>query len=114
MSKTQKVLLVISLALFIVPEMLWSPVTNITYEFLQNSNNVQPLRNNFLINPDNITALNFVLFFQLVGVLAVSVVLFKVKKNLLGWLALFLSVILILLTACLFYLSITLGRHGIG
>jgi hypothetical protein len=114
MTKTQKIWLGIFLAMFVVPEIVWAPVTNLIYEFMQNTNNTLPYRNNFLMNPDNITWLSVVLAIQLLGSIFSIVLLFKNKtKGLIFWSIISLLIILALVILFLFYLSITLGRHGI-
>jgi len=113
MTKTQKMYLRIFLAMFVLPEVLWSPVTNILYEFSKNSG--QPYIANFLMNPDNITWLNFVLLIQVIGLLLSSILLWKnTRKNYLYvFFAIFLSVLTVIVSY-LFYISMTLGRNGIG
>ncbi len=64
MKKQQKIWLGIFLAMFILPELLWSPVENLVYDLLQNSNNVKIFRPNFLTVSDNTYLLLFVLLFQ--------------------------------------------------
>ena len=99
--------------MFIVPELLWSPVGNLIYEFSQNSG--QPYRNNFLMNMDNIGWLNWVLLIQALGLLFLVIFLWKnFKRSFLYCLAALLVTILMLIVFYLFYISITLGRHGIS
>ena len=64
MTKKQKIWLGISMAMAIVPEILWSPVVNFYYEFYlgTQTSNIYPLRNNFLQNSDNIIYLKSILF----------------------------------------------------
>jgi hypothetical protein len=113
MTKIQKVWLLVFLAMVVLPEILWSPIANIISEFLQNSNNVHPYRNNFLMNPDNITVLNLVLFLQSLGLILSIIILIKTKKDFLSWLFLILLIIIAIPVVYIFYLSMTLGRHGI-
>ncbi len=114
MTKNQKLWLWIGAALFAIPEILWSPVVNIIYEFTQSSNKTQSLRQNFLTNPDNITSLNCVLFLQGLGILFLIFVLCTTKKTWTVWIGLILLILLGMATWFLFYLSVTLGRHGIN
>ena len=56
MTKKQKIWLGVFLALFIVPEVLWSPVGNFVYEIMQSGNagGTHPVRLNFLQVSDNV------------------------------------------------------------
>lgn len=114
MTKSQKLWFWVGAALFVVPEVLWSPVANLVYEFTQSSNRTESLRQNFLTNPDNITSLNCVLFLQGVGILFLVFVLLTNKKTAAVWIGLVLLVALGMATWFLFYISVTLGRHGIN
>jgi len=71
MTKIQKIWLWIFVAMFAVPEILWSPVVNFYYEFLQSSwtSYVQPFRDSFLQDSDNLNYLRFVIFLQFMGLL---------------------------------------------
>jgi hypothetical protein len=114
MSRIQKVWLGIFTAMFVVPEMLWSPVINLVYSFLQNSNNVKVFRPNFTTNSDNTNLLIFFLAFQLTGLIGALVLISKAKFNL--WVKSILILILLLmsiLTGLVFYVAFSL-RHGIG
>jgi hypothetical protein len=102
------------LAMFIVPEVLWSPVGNLVDSLLQNSNHVQVFRSNFLTSSDNTGLLLFFLFFQLVGIVGSLVLIFQTKINI--WIKSFLIFVLVLLfliTGFIFYIGFSL-RHGIG
>ncbi len=77
MSKTNKVFLGIFLAMFIIPELLWSPVINFGYELLQ-TGNTHPLRNNVITDLQNPNLIIFVLCIELLGSL-LSIIL--ITKN---------------------------------
>lgn len=114
MTKTQKVWLGVFLAMFIVPEVLWSPVENIAYDFLQNSNNVKIFRPNFLTSPDNITILLLFLAFQLVGLISSLILISKSQLNF--WfksLCIIVLILLLIITGAVFYFAFSL-RHGIS
>ena len=116
MTKTQKIWLWISLAIFVVPEALWSPVSNMVNDLLQKSNNVQILRPNFLTNSDNTNLLVFFLGFQFIGVVASLILLMKSKTNISTWLKIFIIITLSLIaivTGIVFYIAFSL-RHGIN
>lgn len=114
MTKKQKVWLWVFLIMFIIPELLWSPVSNIVYGLIQNSNHVKNLRTNFLTNPDNINIFLIVIFVQLIGSLFGFLLTTKSHVNL--WLKILLIIItlfILLTTGLVFFISFSL-RHGIG
>ncbi len=114
MPRIQKVWLGIFTVMFVVPEMLWSPVITLVYSFLQNSSNVKVFRPNFITNSDNTNLLLFFLAFQLTGLIGALVLILKVKFNL--WFKSILILILLLMliiTGLVFYIAFSL-RHGIG
>lgn len=114
MKRIQKIWLGIFLAMFIVPEVLWSPVVNLVYDLLQNNNNVKVLRPNFLTISDNTTLLLFTLLVQLIGLLGSLVFVFRGKMNLfLKALSVVVLVLLSLITGFIFFVAFSL-RHGIG
>ena len=82
-SKMQKTWLWIFGAMFLVPEVLWSPIVNFYYEFYQSSysGNVQPLRDSFLQNADNLKYLKFVILLQSIGLLLFTISLVVNKKS---------------------------------
>lgn len=69
MTKVQKIWLSVFLAMFLVPEILWSPVGNFWYEWFQTnkSGGTHPFRETVLENSSNINFLLLVLFIQLFG-----------------------------------------------
>lgn len=114
MTKMQKVWLGVFLAMFVVPEALWSPVGNLVYDLLQSSNHVQVFRSNFLTSSDNLYFLLFFLLLQLVGIFGSLILIFQAKIKL--WVKYILVFILILcsfITGFVFYVAFAL-RHGIG
>jgi fatty-acid desaturase len=101
--------------MFLLPELLWSPVGNIIYEFLQKTNDVQPYRYNFFTNSDNSVYLSLILLVQFIGCLLILIYLVNHKKNnIFFWFGILLLIIITLVTFFIFYLSITLGVNGIG
>ena len=91
MTKTQKILAWIFGAMFVVPEILWSPVVNFYYELLQTSKSggTHPFRYNFLQNSDNLNYLKFVIALQFVGLLLALIFVTKnkfmiIESNLIG------------------------------
>jgi len=113
MSKMQKTWLWVFAGMFLIPEVLWSPVSNLCYELL--NNNGHPYRATFLTNPDNMAWLACVLFLQFLGSLCFSLLMWKnIKKSHYYWAGAIFSTLLALISFFLFYLSMTLGMHGIG
>ncbi len=117
MQKKQKIIFGIFLALFAVPELLWSPVGNFVYEFLQKGNKAVPLRQNFLDNTDNINILSSILFVQLLGLLTTTTFLISVRKNIknkgLFWVGALLLLILTVIAFFAFGLSVSLRHIGL-
>ena len=102
LAKNQKTWMWVFIAMFAIPEILWSPISNFYYELLQTSKTsfVQPLRTNFLLNADNINYLRFVLFLQLIATLILFIFNIKSSNNIL---------IRIILSIMLFFLVIFVG-----
>jgi len=101
-------------AMFVVPEILWSPLVNLIYDIFQNSNNVKTLRPNFLTNPNNIYILLYIIFFQFIGVLGTTIITIKSKLNLIPKIFLVATMtILLLVNGFILYLVFAL-RNGIG
>jgi len=84
MTKNQKIWLSVFLAMFLVPEILWSPILNFYYGIIQGSfpgGHYIELRNNFLANGDYLNILRLVLIVQFLSLLAAFVVLLLSKVN---------------------------------
>ncbi len=77
----QKIWLGVFLAMFIVPEILWSPVGNFVYELEQDTNHVTALRINFLTKSENIDLWSWVLLLQFFGLLFTAIYLIVLKKK---------------------------------
>jgi hypothetical protein len=112
MNKIQKIWMGIFIAMFAIPEILWSPILNFYYEFWQSgkSGDVHPLRDNFFNNSDNWNYLKLVIFIQLVGSILFLIYSIINKKNikLTSYLLLIIiSLIVSLLTAFIFYFAMT-------
>jgi hypothetical protein len=113
MNKMQKSLFWTGLALAVIPEILWSSVSNLLYEFTHNSSNVGPYRDSFVMSPDNIVVLNVVLGLQMIGILFVVYVSLRQRYMDFRFLPVHvLLLFLFIITAFLFYFSVTFGRHG--
>lgn len=67
MTKKQKIWFGVFLAMFAVPEALWSPLGNFYYGVVQDSKPrgyYHEFRNNFLTDGDNVVLLNLILLVQ--------------------------------------------------
>jgi hypothetical protein len=71
MAKIQKVWLAVSGALFLIPEFLWSPLWNFSYElwFEEHIGDENLVRDNFLTNSDNANILMIIFTIQAIGLL---------------------------------------------
>ncbi len=101
MTKMQKVWLWIFLAMFIVPEVLWSPVGNFIYIFIKGGNHPVIWRNNFLMQTDFRNLLTLVLFIQFVGLLLGSYALIKKKPK--SYFEIFIIVLMLLVLLLNFF-----------
>jgi ABC-type bacteriocin/lantibiotic exporter with double-glycine peptidase domain len=111
MSKKQKMCLWIFLGMFIVPEVLWSPSSDLFYGFYNNSGG---FRHTFLQNSDYINILSTVLCIQLAGLvfsfIYIAFIHKQVKNKFLLWLSLLILFILSLIVFLVFGISVSL-RH---
>lgn len=116
MTKTQKILLWVGLALFIIPEILWSPTGNLVYAFSQNSNSPSLLRETAIMNSGNVNYLNFVLSVQFVGVfLSFLMWSLKIRKEKLSTSWLLVSFLLFVWAVFQFLLAgISINVRSIG
>ena len=71
MTKRQKIWLWVSVAMLVVPEVLWSPITNYIFSFFAPTimGSSQILRNSFLFDYKYESLLGTMLFIQLAGIL---------------------------------------------
>lgn len=114
MEKSKKIWLGVFLGMVIVPEVLWSPITNFIYELLQNSNHVKVLRDNFINNPDHISSLILCILVQLIGLIFIFLFILKTRFNwVLKVMALLVIIISLVIVGLVFFLVFSL-RHGIG
>ena len=117
MSKKQKIWLWVFLAMFIIPEVLWSPVGNFVYSWIMPTVNgsIQTMRNNFLMSIENVNLYTLVLFIQLVGISLVFIYLIIVRKNIEKipfWVGVLSALFLSVITFFCFGLSISLRHIG--
>lgn len=104
----KKIWLLVFSGMFLIPEILWSPVINFYYELFISgrSGGTVPIRNSFFQHTDNILYLKLLLIFQLIGLFILLVKVFKLSSEEINQLLkVFLSfVIAILLLATCFVL----------
>lgn len=84
MTKNHKLFFWIGLGLFLIPELLWSPVFNYVYELLQlGSNDIAHLRESFLTNNQSYGFFwyGFIVAIQLVGLMMMAKTLQQLSIN---------------------------------
>ena len=102
----QKIWLYIFPGMFLVPEILWSPIGNFLYSFFMPTigGSSQVWRDNFLLSSDANLLYTTVLFIQIVGAVAFTTTWIMVRKNikskLIYWSILISSGLLSLLAFC--------------
>ena len=77
MTKKQKIWLCVFLAMFIIPELLWSPILNFAYSIVQNSNNPTILRPTFISNSDYRGWAIIVILLETIGLLFSTIIVVK-------------------------------------
>ena len=114
MTKGQKMGFWAVLGLFIIPELLWSPVGNFIYELDKNTGT--PFRNTFLEDSSNINILSTVLFIQLLGLFCSAVYLIIIHNSVKNKWLLWPSVVILLLSSVVvFYLfGFSINLRSIG
>lgn len=109
-SKIQKIWLWIFGGMFVVPEILWSPIGNFIYSFFSYpiNGNPQLLRSNFLFNYQYENMLKIVVLLQSIGTVFFFMLWVKNKKNinsgLIFLVTLLLSLSILLITLFVAYL----------
>jgi len=78
----QKIWMWVFIAMFALPEILWSPVVNFVYAFLRGDNASVILRNNFLVQPDYRKLAIFIIFLQCLGSLLSLISIYKTSIKL--------------------------------
>jgi len=80
MTKTQKIWLWVSIAIFAIPELLWSPILTYTLPFFMGSS--YKFRNSFIFSGYNSPLVaSLVIFIQCLGVIFATTILYKNKEN---------------------------------
>jgi hypothetical protein len=83
MIKIQKIWMAIFIAMFVIPEILWGPVANFIYSFINPTIDGYPqlIRNNFLFDFQYEKFLKSIIIIQTIGILVFSFFWFKHIKN---------------------------------
>jgi len=111
MTRKERSFFLFFLSLFVIPELLWSPVVNFYNSFYLSTktSSAFPWRDNFLQDSDNLYLLKLVLFIQTIGIVLGLIYLIKkysynkVLKSLFVILLTFLAIS----TALSFYFALT-------
>ncbi len=114
MTKLQKIWLWVGLGMFIIPEILWSPLVNLMQSLYNSQIDSPVFRENFLTTGKSTVSWLVVLLVQLLG--ALSIVYFTyINRNYRRWL-LILSIIFSLISLAIFLAMYVIYsfRHGIG
>lgn len=113
MEKNKKIWLWLGLALFAIPEILWSSISNQVYQYSQTgvAGGTHPYRTNWLTDSAHINVLSIILFLQFLGLVLLTVFLFgrPGKAKWFGVISLFVSIIVLLL----FGLSLSIRSLGL-
>ena len=118
MKKVQKIWLWVFFAMFLVPEILWSPAGNFVYSWYMPllNGSVQTLRNNILLKVDNYNLYSAILFVQFLGLFAAFLMLVGLRKKIynkqLLWSGLVLSLLFSVILLFCFGLSVSLRHIG--
>lgn len=118
MTKKQKLWLWVFIALFVIPELLWSPVGNFVYSLYMplRGGSAQILRDNFLLDNKYDNLYSSILFIQLLGIFLTALFLIYLYKHFKHkvwfWLGVVLLFLLAVLVFFLFGFSITLRNIG--
>ncbi len=113
MTKLQKIWLGVGLGMFIIPEILWSPITNIIYSLFNANNHSLVLRQSFLFDADKVVYLTLVLGVQLIGVIMYLVNIARIQNGFLKYFGCVLSVLALLFNCFALYILFSL-RNGIS
>ncbi len=107
MNKNYKILFWIGLLLFIVPELLWSPVANVYYTFFQSGSNIVLLRDNFITSAGYNLVYKGLILLEALGLLTSILLVWKYvisgNQKKLGYLILILLFIASALSLLSFY-----------
>ena len=117
MTKTQKILLTLSLVIFLMPEVLWATLSNVVYEFMQNGGNVLPYRNSFLMSYKFEALYKAIIILQFVSIIIFFslwiMIKTNVKSNAVFWFISILSGLALLVTLGIFYLIVIFNPNSL-
>jgi len=107
----QKIWLGIFGAMFLIPEILWSPVVDFYYQLSQTgkSGGTHSLRDNFLQNSDNLGYLKLVIFIEFVGLLLFIIFSIRNRKDvhIINYALIVPFIVILLLVAFALYFAMT-------
>lgn len=111
MTKNQKILLTIFLAMFIVPEVLWNTVSNPIYTFFTpiGPDGVRVLRDNILFQNRWIGLRNAIIVIQTIGMLAATILWFRLRNmnsSKYYWVILMLLTVILIVSLMAFSLAV--------
>ena len=112
MTKVQKIWLGLSAAMFVIPEVMWSPVGNFIYSLFTPTLNgyAQIQRNSLLFDYKYENLLGIVLFVQVAGIIIFFFSWLRFRKNinsrLMFWIILAVTFLLSLISLFTFYLGV--------
>jgi len=116
MTKKQKIWMWIFVAMFAIPEILWSPIVNFLHIFSKGGNIPIILRDNFLFNYEYDSLLKSIISIQFIGVILFLVCWFKnkgkIKSKFLFWVVSVLSIIFCLVSFFILYLIMATQNIG--
>ena len=116
MLKKEKIWLSIFSAMFLLPEILWSPIGNFVYSLVMPTvhGSSQILRNNFLFNSSSDSLYIIILLVQLIGIIFFTINWFRSKEDFKSkstyWLILILGTLLSLVTLFVVYLAYAISN----
>ena len=108
MSKVQKIWMWVFIAMFAVPEILWSPIINFLYTFWKGGNTPVILRDNFLIHSDYRKLAIIIVLLQCLGLLSSLILIYKTSTKVVFKIIFsVLLFVLFLLSAAVFFVLMT-------
>lgn len=116
MNKIQKIWIGISVSMFILPEVFWSPLCNFLYSFFMPTihGSSQIFRPNFLLDTQFALFYIIILSIQLVGIVVFIIKWAQARGNVrprpIYWSVLILGILLGLVTTFAFFLLLAVGN----
>lgn len=119
MKKVQKIWLWVAMAMFIIPELFWSPICNFLYSLLMPTvhGSSQILRDNFLLSSQYNLLYQVVLLIQLIGSVIFTIIWIHSKSNLesksVFWVVSILACLLALINLFVVYMAYAIGHMSL-